>query len=186
MSEKGVKIRLHRVQVLGLHWPRRAKMLIRDLTQEAVENNRCFTSFSVPGTPLSLNHQYGHKPAFRKTKKGKLMMTMTKYLKEEVGDFRGLVQASLLRAKVEWKPKGVTAVVIIFESPAWVTQEHRVRKVDVDNKVKPTFDAISKGSGVDDSMHWESYTYKVLSMSERTICYLFDLGDIVEYFLEGK
>jgi Holliday junction resolvase RusA-like endonuclease len=181
-KEKGPKIRLMRREALGVHWPKRARLLIEDLTKETLEAGRVFTSFSVPTSPLSLNHQYFHKFFPRKSKRGNVVMTPSKALKPEVLDFRAIVKSALRAAKVEWRAPGTSAAIILFESPVWLTAEHRVRKQDCDNLVKPLFDAIELGSGVRDECHWEFHVFKVVSKRVRTIVYLFDLGDVVEFF----
>ncbi len=179
---KGKKVRVNRVSELGVHWPSTARMLIECLTKECLDNYRNTTSFSVPGLPLSLNHQYFHTNQFRKTKKGKTMMVQGKALKPEVHEFRQLV-AQAMQTNKQWRSTGVTAMVVLFESPAWLTQDFTARKMDQDNKLKPLADAIEQATGVADQLHWEIHTFKVASLKkERTVVYLFDLGDIVELY----
>jgi Holliday junction resolvase RusA-like endonuclease len=81
----------------------------------------------------------------------------------------------------EWRPKGVVGSVLLFESPVWVTQAHTVRQMDHDNRVKPVFDAIQQASGMPDEIVWEFHAYKIYGAVERTIIFLFDLGEVVDY-----
>lgn len=81
-----------------------------------------------------------------------------------------------------WHPTGVTAAVVLFETPQWLTKKWTVRQKDVDNLVKPVFDAVEEAVHIPDERHWEIHAYKIASKKVRTIVYLFDLGDVIDYF----
>lgn len=122
--------------------------------------------FEIPELPPSLNHQYG-----RRADGGNC-------LKQHVKDFRMSVLCSI--GQKRWRPEGVFAAVILFESPGWITKAHLVRIVDVDNKVKPLLDAIEKATQTPDELVWHAHIFKIVSAKTRTITHLFDLGDIID------
>lgn len=156
------------------------RLLLQHYMTEAKEFNRCQLSFVVDGLlPLSLNHQT--KRILLRLKGG--MTRASEALKPEVHHFRKRTELSIGTRKVQaWKPTGVTAAVVLFESPVWVTQELKVRKEDADNKLKPALDAAARATGVPDELHWHVHAFKVPSKKTRTIVYLFDLGDQVDYY----
>ncbi len=82
----------------------------------------------------------------------------------------------------QWKPTGVTAALILFETPLWLTAKRLVREMDVDNKVKPALDAVQQATDIPDELYWQLHVFKVLSKRPRTYFFLFDLGDVVEYY----
>jgi Holliday junction resolvase RusA-like endonuclease len=84
--------------------------------------------------------------------------------------------------KAEWNPKGLLALVILFESKLWLTQKRTVRRMDGDNRVKPLVDVVSQGLNIDDKRFWEIHSYKVASQDrDVSHLYLFDLGDVIHY-----
>jgi hypothetical protein len=148
-------------------------------------------SFVVPGPlPLSLNHQKKRimTPVMQGGKVvrgpgGKVLLRPSEALKEEVHEYRARVARAIDEIKRKaWRPVGVTAAVVLFESPTWLTQEMRVRKEDCDNKIKPALDAAALATGIPDELHWQVHAFKVASKRIRTIVYLFDLGNVVDYY----
>ena len=135
------------------------------LTQEM---NGSIRSFQVDAMPISLNHQY------EGTGKGKRLVKGQK-------EFREILWASLPPNVRQWKPHGVLGCVILFMSNTWVTQEHTIRTADVDNRIKPVLDAIEIAIGIQDQRYWAVAAHKVASKRERTIVYLYSLGDIVSH-----
>lgn len=128
-------------------------------------------SFDVPAIPPSVNHIY---KKFRKNF----------VLEPRVREFRDIVSLSMGYRKEEWKPKGVVAIVVVLYSPAWITQERKVRERDVDNNLKSLIDAIKEACNWPDENAWHEHIFKVASNTERTHVELFDLGDVVEYLLK--
>lgn len=126
-------------------------------------------SFSLGMFPKSVNHMYTHS-------------RFSTRLQPWVHEFRAEVKTSIERTGVEWKPKGVTSAVVLFRSPVWVTAESKIRKMDVDNKIKPIFDAIEQATGQPDENYWDYHPFKVPAKRQSLTVYLFDLGDVVEYF----
>lgn len=104
-------------------------------------------------------------------------------LKEEVKKFRLIVKAAMNSCGQDWSPKGTAAIVLIVESPHWITQKHTISEMDVDNRLKPLLDAVKLGKNatVDDCIYWDVLLFKQVAKKKRTIVYLFDLGDVVEY-----
>lgn len=147
---------------------------------------RSHLCFALNELPISLNHQYDHTQ-FRKkffnprTKKVEIRVMGGKKLKQEAHDFRAWVLQAIGADRFTWKPTGPLSCYILFQSPKWITKERKVRQVDADNKVKPLLDAIEQALETPDELVWELHTYKILGPKERTIVYLFDLGDVVEY-----
>lgn len=167
---------------LGKCWPEAAKVLINHYVTQANQNQRCTLSFAVQSLPKSLNHQYIKGRSFPNSE-GKSRTTFR--LHPETLVFRQLTQYAIGSKKLDWKPVGVTAAIILFESPLWLTQKLTVREMDADNLVKPLFDAIQQHTEIPDELNWQVHFFKVQSKKTRTIVYLFDLGDVVEYFTEG-
>ena len=77
---------------------------------------------------------------------------------------------------------GVTAAVILLESQFWLTQKREIREKDADNLVKPILDAVQNATEVPDELHWQLHVFKLPSKWNRTTVYLFDLGDLVEFY----
>ena len=73
--------------------------------------------------------------------------------------------------------------MIFLESPHWITQKYTVREMDGDNRIKPTLDAIKNATGVPDETNWEYHVWKIASKQVRTTVFLFDLGDLVDFYL---
>ncbi len=72
--------------------------------------------------------------------------------------------------------------MVFLQSPHWITQKHTMRDMDGDNRLKPLFDAIECCTGQRDNANWQHHCYKLASNIERTTVYLFDLGDLIEYY----
>lgn len=160
--------------------------MVSEQIQECKLHGRSFLSFALNDSPISLNHQYDHtqyrKKIFNpKTKKFEIRTFGGKKLKQEVHDFRAWVLEAIGAARFTWKPTGPLCCYILFQSPSWITKERKVRQKDADNKVKPLLDAIEQAIETPDELVWETHTFKILGPKERTIVYLFDLGDVVEY-----
>lgn len=164
-------------------FPSTANMLFDHFEGLAQRSNLSRIAFEVSGLPLSLNHQYQTSVRYRKDESGKKKGYVRKNLKPEVEDYRWIVKAAVSRLGEKWKPTGVTAAIILFESPIWLTKAHFPRQKDADNLVKPVLDATEKATNVADELHWEFHVYKMASGRERTVVYLFDLGPVVEYYL---
>jgi Holliday junction resolvase RusA-like endonuclease len=148
-------------------------------------------SFVVPGPlPLSLNHQKKRimTPVMKggsvvRGPGGKVLLRPSEALKPEVHEYRARVSRVIDEARRKaWRPLGVTAAIVLFESPTWLTQEKRVRKEDCDNKIKPALDAAALATGVPDELHWQVHAFKIPSKKTRTIVYLFDLGNVIDYY----
>lgn len=164
-----MKIRVERLKQSPL--PITALFLIQKLTQHCQETGKKFIGFDIPGLPQSVNHQYIHT-------------RFNTRLTPKATSFRTVVTSAIGRARFEWKPTGVTAAVLLFVSPHWVTKKLTVRKMDADNRVKPVFDGIERATQVPDELHWEFHAYKVLGNKERVRVFLFDLGDVLTYYQE--
>jgi Holliday junction resolvase RusA-like endonuclease len=122
----------------------------------------------IPIAPPSANKLY------RKTvtKQGKPIM----FLDKAVKDYRAMTQAACWGRT--FNPRGVAAGIVVIESN-WVTQEHTVRKRDVDNPIKCVLDALGHAMNFRDELLWEVHSAKLFSRREATHVWLFDLGDVV-------
>ena len=160
---------LLRTQTIGEFGPK-MEPLASIITQHYFQTSKGMLAFSLNTLPKSVNHQYGHS--------GKGV-----WLVPEVHEFRRKLTEAIGARGTKWKPKGVVAAVIFLESPLWVTQRREVRKMDCDNKVKPIFDAIQEATGAPDEAVWAFHVFKMASKKTRTSVYLFDLGDLINYYL---
>lgn len=106
----------------------------------------------------------------------------SKQLKPEVIAWRTVLTEAMGDLRWKWTPKGVTAAVILYESPAWLNVRREVRENDLDNKVKPALDAIQHATETPDELFWQLHVFKALSKRNRTTIFLYDLGDIVEHY----
>lgn len=128
-------------------------------------------SVTIPDLPPSVNHQYKHS-------------RYNTRLTPEALRFRTQTQWIMKACQNKWNPTGITAAILLYESPVWITKKHEIRKMDIDNRVKPVFDAIEVGSGgTCDESHWQFHAAKLYSTKTRTSVFLFDLGDIVPYYV---
>lgn len=155
--------------------PEPASLLVEYYTQFCEQRGLDTINFNTAALPLSLNNDKYHG---RNKKTGRFF----KSTKPAQSAFYQMVNYALVSKKHQWKPTGATAAIIFFESKNWATLKHTIRKQDVDNKVKPTFDAIEKATGIGDERHWHFHTFKVQSKYNRTWVWLFDLGDIIEVY----
>ena len=73
------------------------------------------------------------------------------------------------------------AIVLIFQSKNWISKEYRTRKSDLDNRIKPVLDAIEQACGISDERYWSITAHKICGNEDRTIGYIFDLGDVVDF-----
>lgn len=145
--------------------------------------------FRIDGLPMSLNHQHemGTKyckpgtPGAFQDGKGKWRVRSNR-LKPRVMDWRLIVMETMGAARFEWRPTGVTAAILLFESNEWLHKNRKVRAKDADNLAKPAFDAIQFATETPDDLHWEFHVYKVLAQRPRTTVMLFDLGDVVDFY----
>lgn len=174
---KPVRVKL--IGEFGKSHPDVAKILLEYYTKLCTEKNLSKLFFQVDGLPISVNHMYD-RVAYRKAG-GKGLGVATKR-SSELDDFRLQVRQALAFSRWDWKPTGPTAAILFFESPHWVTKERKVKAMDADNRVKPTFDAVEQATDTPDELYWHHHVFKVASKRSRTTVYLFDLGDVVEYY----
>lgn len=142
--------------------------LIFDWAFGEEQRGRNSLSFSVAELPPTLNHMYqqvGHR----------------RVLADETRVFREMVAYAIGGRRRGWSPSQVMAL-IFFESPYWLTKKNTMRDADGDNRVKPLFDAIQHCVDVPDYTNWEFHAYKLASSRVKTSVYLFDLGDIVDWY----
>lgn len=174
MKKPGKKVRIKTVAKLGDYWPPAARAVLAHYELRRRESNLPTTCFAVDSLPISLNNQYikgrtwGGKTNFR--------------LHPEQEVFRQLVAYAMGPKKLDWLPTGTVAAVILFETPEWIKQDYTVSTRDVDNLIKPLLDAVKVCSGMPDELAWQLHAFKLVSKRTRTSVYLFDLGDVVEYF----
>lgn len=174
---------------LGKVWPEEAQLLIDHYDRKCEDRGLIRLKFRVHGLPRSLNHQYEDGLQFCKPgvpgsfqdKQGRWRVRGFR-LKPEVIEWRTVVAEAMGDDRWKWKPTGVTAAMVLFESPHWLTARRMVREEDADNKAKPAFDAVEQATEVPDELHWQFHVFKVLSKRKRTTIFLFDLGDVVQYF----
>ena len=89
-----------------------------------------------------------------------------------------------------WNPKGPLAMVLVLQSPRFMTKPKSKRDVprpslsmDLDNRIKTVIDALHGGrrsSGVlsvDDALYWNIHAFKVASeTAENTMVRIYDLS----------
>lgn len=166
---------------LGEQWPELLQIILKHQIQRCTDHGLVWTKFQVHDLPKSVNHIYlKNKPYKDKLTGAKVV----KYrLDPAVESFRLLVMEAMGEDRWKWKPTGVTSAVVILESPTWITAKREVREMDVDNKLKVPLDAIQNATEIPDELHWHLHVFKVASKWSRTTVYLFDEGDVVEYYL---
>lgn len=145
-----------------------AKLLISHYRQTGA--GRAEFAYSLPFLPTSINDakHLGSRGGWHN------------YVAPATAAFYSNHSLSLAGRRNDWKPKGTTAAVIVFEaSKLWMTKEQRIRKADVDNRVKVLFDAISKTTDTDDCTHWSEHFFKLVGRRDATHVWLFDRGDLV-------
>lgn len=177
-TSPGIKVRTRRVGDFPICKPNITNIILSyylDLCQKA---GLAHTSLWVDELPNSLNHQYTKRVVSGGSSGHRIQM----FLNKNIVDFRQLMAIAARAQNFKWKPTGITAVVIFFESPLWITKARTIREMDVDNKVKAVLDAIEKVSESSDHCHWDIHAFKISSKRKRTTVCLFDLGDIVDQF----
>jgi hypothetical protein len=183
------QIRVKMAGELGKVWPEEAQLLMHHHEKKCNERGLVHLRFRVDGTPISLNHMYKDGLAFCQPDapgafqdKAGRWRKRSHELRPEVIDWRVVVMEAMGEDRFKWKPTGVTAALILFETPLWLTQKREVREMDVDNKTKPALDAVQHATDIPDELHWQLYVFKVLSKRIRTTICLYDLGDLAEYY----
>jgi hypothetical protein len=184
-----VPIRTKLVGQLGVVFPEVASLLIEHYQKNCSQKGLIHLNFKVDGLPLSLNHQYDQTlpyckedtPGAFQDKAGRWRVRSTK-LKADAMDWRLVLMEAMGTDRWKWKPTGVTAAILLLETPYWLTQKRLVREMDADNKTKPIFDAVQYATETPDELHWQFHVFKVLSKRQRTTIFLYDLGDVVEYY----
>lgn len=121
--------------------------------------------------PKSLNHQYLKRGAGKRFD-----------FDPDIKLLRDLVFIHL-RAQPRFYPRGAVALVIEMHTPAWLTLENKVRALDLDNKIKPLIDAVQKAIDHGDEHVWQIHAFKIASRVTRTRVSLFDLGDIIDFWV---
>lgn len=190
-----VPVRVKQAGQLGVVWPEEAQILMTHFEAKCKNRGLIHLQFQVDGLPISLNHMYekGRGSEFCKpTAPGAFQDSRGKWrrksdeirtkLRQEVIDWRVVVMNAMGAKRWDWKPTGVTACMLLFETPYWITQKRTVREMDADNKMKPALDAIQHATDVPDELHWQLHVFKLLSKRQRTTIFLYDLGDVVEYY----
>lgn len=108
--------------------------------------------FRLPGLPPSVNQMYAGKA--RRFKSGK---------------FKAWEKLALLVIPKEEVPSNsLCSFRVIFVSPRWKTKVGKIRKMDVDSRVKAIMDATFKKLGVDDSLVWHQTAIKKIGPIEKT------------------
>lgn len=147
--------------------PDLAMAIIGAMTKITKESGKQYVSFSVDKLPGSVNHMKPYR---------------SHRLADWVYEYRAMIKTAIEQAGINWAPTGVSSAVILMASPLWVTLESKIRKFDIDNKLKPLFDAIEHATGQPDENHWSFHVFKVPAKKEKLTVYLFDQGDVVEYY----
>ena len=182
-------MRVSLIGELGKVWPENAKINIDYYEKKCREKGLLKLLFKVDGLPMSLNNHYqqgtrfcspGTPGAFQDLK-GRWRVRSNR-LRPRAIDWRLVVTETMGRDRWLWKPTGVTAAILLFESPEWLKKDRSVREMDVDNYPKGTFDAVQQSTETPDQLHWEFHVYKVLSKRKRTTIHLYDLGDLIPYY----
>lgn len=158
--------------------PHEAQILVNAMSEECKKSGRCFVNFTMQGLPMSVNHMYD-RIGYKKSSGQNGVITKRK---PEVDKFRLELMQAMAEKRFDWKPTGCYAAVILFESAHWLTLERKVHQMDADNRVKVLLDAIEIATDVPDELCWQVHLFKVASKRTRTTVYLFDLGDVVEYY----
>lgn len=158
--------------------PKIISHLVSIYAGECVKNNWPYVRFSMDGLPMSVNNMYDRVGYKKKTGGNGVITKRTK----EVDDFRLNLMQAMGNERFKWKPTGVTAAIIMLESPHWLTQKRQVAQMDADNRVKVLLDAIENATDSPDELYWTNHVFKVCSKRVRTTVWLFDLGDVIEYY----
>lgn len=162
------KVRTRIMRDFGVDMPATARAIFGVLL--AAPRPLTTMSLAVASLPPTVNHMYvtGARGQRR--------------LSQETLDFRELVALAVGSRRFTWKPTGAVTAVAFFLSPHWVTKRHELRDMDVDNRLKPLFDALQAATGVPDYTNWEIHCYKVASSATRTVVYLFDVGELIDVY----
>lgn len=189
------QVRVKLAGEIGVVWPETVQLLMEHYDRNCADKGLVMLKFKVDGLPISLNHMYekGEGSAYVKAgtpgafqdKSGRWRKRGTgpsHRLRQEVIDWRIVVMEAMGELRWKWKPTGVTAAMLLFESPYWITGRRTIREMDADNKTKPALDAVQHATEVPDELHWQIHVFKLLSKRQRTTIFLYDLGDIVEHY----
>ncbi len=160
-----LRIRPRLVGNLIEHLPPSALAIINSLNQD---KQRPSLSFALSMLPPTVNHAYIHT-------------RFNARLSEEYKFFKSVVSATVRVTNPAFKISGTACVMILLESPRWITKKHTIRAMDLDNRVKPMLDAIKESINSPDETNWELHVYKVASKKEQTTVAIFDLGDVINY-----
>ena len=103
------------------------------------------------------------------------------YLDERVENFRLATMASVdRRVNPQFQCGGTAALVLVFESPKWVTKKGTVYQQDVDNLIKGACDALTFAWNLPDELYWNVHAFKLQSERAGVRYFIFDLGNAVE------
>lgn len=161
--------------------PKLVSLLTSHYAGISKQNNWPYVHFVMDGLPMSVNHMYDRIGYKKSAANGGGNGVITKR-KKEVDDFRLNLMQAMGDQRFSWKPTGVTSAVIMLESPYWLTMKRQVAQQDADNRVKVILDAVEFASGAPDELYWNLHIFKAASKRIRTTVWLFDMGDVVEYF----
>ena len=160
-----LKVRPRLVGAMIDYLPPSALAILQALTQE---KKGAHLSFAVPMLPPTVNHAYIHT-------------RFNARLSEEYKFFKTVVAQTVKITNPVFKISATASVMILLESPRWITKKHTIRTMDLDNRVKPMLDAIKDAIKSPDETNWELHVYKIASKREQTTVAIFDLGDVVNY-----
>lgn len=173
-------VRMKLIGELGVVWPEMPQLILSHYISRCKEFGRPFVNFKVDGLPMSLNHQYKKNRTYTDKETGEKKMSFR--LDPKVLDYRMRVCEALGQSRWTFRPSGCYAAVVLLETPMWITTRREVRQRDADNLVKPILDAVEHAMDLPDELCWNHHVFKVQSKRERTRVWLFDLGDVVEYY----
>lgn len=160
------KVRLNSKKDFNKNLPATAIAIINEIFKT---KTRKTLSFSISKLPPTVNRMY--ERGLRNT-----------YLSKEAQLFRKQVCIALSGQKGIFLNDSVHTIMIFFESPSWITKKATVREMDCDNRIKALLDAIQHAIGLKDEKIWEIHCWKVASRSEKTTVYLFEMGDVIDFY----
>lgn len=161
-----LKVRVTQRATFGEAFPPTARILFEAQFSNGKTPN--YTSFAVNALPPTVNHMY-------------ISFGGKRILSKESLAFRELVAIACM-GRQTWKPTGAVMVMAFLLSPYWVTKERVMRHADGDNRLKPLLDAAQHALNVPDHTNWEYHLWKVYAERTMTVVYMFDMGDLVEFY----
>lgn len=164
--KKYPKFQKPKVTILPGHDPLR-RVIIENLESRSQNT----LSLELSELPPSANQLY-EKSAYKYHKTQNYAVAVQLDPKQVA--FRIRLRNNMVNNRLEFKPKGVMYVVVDLVTEEWLNKDFTAKQKDLDNMIKPLFDAFQEAYRVPDELVFAAFVFKSYG-PEKTSVKFFDV-----------